>query len=146
MTVLLHDRSRGFTLIELLVAVAVVGILASIAIPGYGAFLSKGRITTAQADLVALSLNFENQYQRVLAYPTVNYDNTAAVKTAFGKWKPASEESLFSFLSTDASSSAYTLKATGLGTGDISGCIITLTSSGDKSITDCEEFSAGEWL
>ena len=143
---LLSERHRGFTLIELLIAVAIVAILAAIAVPSYASFVNKGRITTAQSDLVALSLYFENQYQRVLAYPITDYENTTALSAAFTKWVPASDSSTVSFSSTASSASSYTLRATGLDARGISGCVITFTSSGNKTITNCDDYSSGDWL
>lgn len=40
---------RGFTLIELMITVAVIGILASIALPSYQDYVRKGRRADAQA-------------------------------------------------------------------------------------------------
>lgn len=45
----------GFTLIELLVAMAVIGILASIAIPNYLRFLDRARIGRARAELQGIA-------------------------------------------------------------------------------------------
>jgi type IV pilus assembly protein PilA len=44
----------GFTLIELMVAVAIVGILASIALPNYRGFLARSRQTEAKITLAAV--------------------------------------------------------------------------------------------
>lgn len=134
-------RLSGFTLMELMIAVAIIGILAGIALPAYNGYVEKGRIKAAQADLVALSLNLENAYQRTLAYPTATPANTAATKAAFPGWQPA--ESSFGY-SVASSATTYTVTATGSG-GSLNGCVISLTNGNARTITSCGKYN-GNWL
>ena len=55
-------RTAGFTLIELMIAVAVIGILASIAYPSYQRYVTESRRTDAKAVLMQVAGQLERCY------------------------------------------------------------------------------------
>lgn len=133
---------RAFTLIEMLITVAIVAILAAIALPSYNSYIIKSEMRSAQADLLALSLNFENRYQRTLAYPAVPTNTTAGLEGQFKAWKPSAKAS-FGYSVTDNDATKYTLKASG--SGRQSGCTITLTNENLRATSGCK-YGSGDWL
>lgn len=136
-----QDKYSGFTLIEMMIVVALIAILAGIALPAYNNYVSRAKIKTVQADLVALSLNFENAYQRTLSYPSA-IANIADLKNAYSGWNPASSGFLFASSTTDK----YTLTATG-NAGAVNGCVITFSQGGTKTITSCSSLGlGGDWI
>ena len=129
-----RPASRGFTLLEVLVAMALVAILAAIALPTYQTFITKSRARSASADLMSLSTDLENTFQRTLTYPTLTTTTTANTVAATVGWSPA-EDDFFTY-KIASSATAYTLSATG--TGNLAGCDLTLNQSNTRTITsDC---------
>ncbi len=137
-------HQKGFTLIEIMIVVAIVTILASIALPAYNNYINRGKLKTAQADLVALGLNIENQYQRILAYPGATIATTALIKAAYTGWVPASNTADFAFSTADASATTYSVVATGQ-SGGVKDCVLTLKHDGTKTLTSCS-YGNGSWL
>lgn len=60
--------NHGFTLLELLIAVAVVGILASIAVPSYQRHVQSARVSDGQAKLMEISGRLERCYTANYSY------------------------------------------------------------------------------
>lgn len=140
-------RTRGFTLIEIMIVVVLIAILSAIAMPAYNNYINRGKLKTAQADLVALSLNLENVYQKRLTYPDTARANTAQVTEHFKGWSPAAGDDFEYSTATgapDPAGSAYKVIATGI-SGGVLNCVLTLDNKGAKTLTNCP-YGSGKWL
>lgn len=62
-------HTAGFTLIELILVVAIIGVLASIAIPAYQDYQEKARIYGAVTDITSMAAKIEAYYQDAREYP-----------------------------------------------------------------------------
>ncbi|WP_048308671.1 type IV pilin protein [Halomonas sp. PR-M31] len=129
------NKNSGFTLIEMMIAVAIVGILASIAYPSYQSYVERSRRGDAIISLLELAQAQERFMARCGHYAS-KLDGTPACGDANeGLGGDAQSREGFYQLSLAASGAAsYTLKATpkGAQTSDIKCAELTLDHLGQR--------------
>lgn len=105
---------QGFTLIEIMIVVAIIGILASIAMPNYSNYVKKGKAAEATTNLANLRVKMEQFFQ----------DNRTYVG---GLCEPASGKKYFTYTcSVAASATGYTLQAAGKSSEGMGGFNFTI--------------------
>jgi len=123
-------NQRGFTLIELMITVAIIGILATIAMPSYREYVMRSNRTAAASYLLEVANLQERNFLDARAY--------AADMTALGATPPTEVSSNYTITTAGdntATPPAYTVTATPISTGpqasDSCGTL-TLNSKGEK--------------
>ena len=72
-------RSRGFSLIELMIAVAILGIITTMAVNSYQSSVRKARRADAKADLMELAQLLERNYTETNSFATNVSGNPVAL-------------------------------------------------------------------
>jgi type IV pilus assembly protein PilE len=119
---------KGFNLIELMITVAIIGILASIALPSYKNYIIKSSRTAAQTELIELASIQEKIYLNSNAYTTsvtTAYDGTSAGGLARTSGQTTDNKYNLS-ISSSVPYQTFTITATP---------VATLSQNGDGNLT-----------
>lgn len=109
---------KGFTLIELMIVVVVIGILASIGIPSYNDYVTRGKLVKGTSALSDGRVKMEQFFQ----------DN----RTYVGGTCPAATTN-FTYACSGLSTTAYLITATGV--GNLSAFSYTIDQTNTKQTT-----------
>ncbi len=115
------SNQYGFSLIEVMIVVAIMGILASIAIPGYQDYIKSGNAAEAPANLANCRVQAEQFYQ-----DNFTYMGFACVP---------SDAKFFDYSIENQSATTYTLKATGKSSQNMGNFSFTVNQDNAKTST-----------
>ena len=117
---------RGFTLIELMIAVAIVGILASIALPAYNDYVMRGRLAEAHGELSAMRSKLETFFLDNRTYVGACVVNTVAPLPTGGR---------FAYACPALTANTYTVQADGTAGGGTAGFAYTIDQANTRATT-----------
>ena len=118
---------RGFTMIELMIVVAIIGILAAVAIPMYGDYVTRSKITEAMSNLSDGRVRMEQFFQDNRTYIGGLGCAAAGAAIAF------SGSRYFTYACTVLTANTYSLTATGVTAEGMSGFSYTIDQANAKT-------------
>lgn len=130
-------KNRGFTLIEIMIVVVIIGILASVAIPQYSAYILKGKLAEPRANLSEMRVRMERYFQDNRRYENPEDDTECGVSD--DDLKKIGDQKFFDYTCVPgggAWAQSYTLTATGKAKEGTGGFVFTINDKNEKKTTD----------
>lgn len=133
------EKQNGFTLIELLVVVAIVGIIATIALPAYTDYVLRSKLTEAMTELAGMRVNLEQYYQDKRDYGSTaaacGFPVPAAPSVKYFTYSCGWRAGLAPAYGTDGTNQSFMVTATGIASQGTAGFVYTIDQLNAKQTT-----------
>ena len=129
-----HAAGKGFTLIEVMIVVAIIGILATIALPSYRDYILRGQLVDASNLLSAGRANMERYFQDNRTFAAVGADTNPPCADLI----PVTVRTQGKFVLTCNAAplpSGLAYKLTATGTGAVAGFSYTVDQNDARTTT-----------
>jgi type IV pilus assembly protein PilA len=123
---------KGFTLIELMIVVAIIGILASVAIPAYQDYIARAQVSEAVSLTAAGKTPLTEYYNNQGLWPSAASD---VLGTTSGKYVSSITISAGASTTTSSLTLTTTMRGTGVNSAVIDKTLLWGTSDAGKTWT-----------
>lgn len=126
--------THGFTLVELLIVVGIIGVIAAIAVPQYGDYVTRSKLTEATATLSEHRVKMEQFFQDNRTYANACATGSIAA-TPTGRY--------FTYACSNLSATTFTITATGITAQGTDGFVFTINQANARGTTTVKDGWAG---
>lgn len=132
--------NQGFTLIEIMIVVVIIGLLAAVAIPSYGDYVQRGKVSEAMANLSTVRVKLEQWFM----------DNRSFLGSplcaAEGDTITLQDAKFFTYRCTTLTATTFTVTATGVATQGMGGFSYTINETNTKASAFTAPASGKGWV